>query len=82
MKNLPARNTYIDVTIFHYDDPTATGFATIFISVENAKLDMNHQVSYRAGQRELARLMLRLGQMPEVRRHDHFTCYGLRGFLD
>ena len=82
MKNLPARNTYIDVTIFHYDDPTDPGFATIFISIEDAKLNMNHQVSYRAGQRELARLMLRLGQMPEVRKHDRFTCYGLHGFLD
>ena len=82
MKSLPARNTYMSITIFHYDNPLERDFATIYTSVENVKLNLHSWVSYRDGQKELARLMLRLGRMPEVRRHEDFTCYELHGFLD
>lgn len=82
MKNLPARNTYMSITIFHYDNMSEHDFATIYTSVENVKLSLHNLVSYEDGRKELARLMLRFGRMPEVRKYEDYTCYELYGFLD
>lgn len=82
MKNLPTHNTFMSITVFHYDNPLERDFATIYTSVENVKLSLHSWVSYSDGKEELARLMLRLGRMPEVRKYENYTCYELHGFLD
>lgn len=85
MKNPARRNTYQSITLWHYDDST-DDFARLYIHVEDAKLKTHASVSYKDGKKLMAQLMLRLGQLPEVRHHDEgcysFTVYDLHGFLD
>ena len=82
MMNLPTHNTYQSITLWHYTDGSTCHTACLYTSVENVKLNQHLWVDYKAGKQELAKLMLRLGKMPEVRHYDGFTCYDLHGFLD
>lgn len=81
MKNHKTCNTYQSITLWHYDDNDCHA-AYIYTAVENVKLNLHLRTSYEQGKREMARLMLRLGKLPEVRYNDGFAVYDLHGFLD
>lgn len=80
MKNTRKLNTYQSITLWHYADNCC--IAHVYTAVENVKLNLHLQPSYEQGKREMARLMLRLGKMPDVRHYDGTTVYDLHGFLD
>lgn len=77
-------NTYISISTMVYADPSRnTG--RIFISNETAKLDLFLDVPYGQAKKELAKLMLRTGEMPDViGKNDgtDSTMYMLTAFLD
>ena len=81
MKNDRKLNTYQSITLWHYTNDDHH-IAYIYTAVENVKLNLHLRTSYEQGKREMARLMLRLGKMPEVRYNDGFAVYDLHGFLD
>lgn len=78
-------NTYISIDLCVWKPGTyGTSSGRIYTCVEDAKLDLHLSVDYRTAKRELARLMLRTGKMPEVYGKDdpEMTMYSLRAFLD
>lgn len=74
-------NTYISVTICIHNNPTYNS-GRIYSSVENCKLDLHLDVSYKTAKQELAKLMLRTGRMPNKRVYDDMVFYSLDAFLD
>lgn len=77
-KNL---NTYISISIMIWHDDPTHSIGRIYTSVEDAKLDLHMEVDVKAAKRELAKLMLRTGKMPDVRRGELATHYSLSDFL-
>ena len=85
MKNHKTCNTYLSVSLFVWKPET--GIASkgrIHTSNRAAKLDLHLDVDYATAKRELARLMLRTGQKPDVIGKDdpHMVMYTLTAFLD
>lgn len=75
-------DTYESITLWYHAEDPECNFARVYIAVKSVKLDTHLTVEYRDGRREMAKLMLKLGKMPEVRHYDGFTVYDLHGFLD
>lgn len=74
-------NTYLDVSIsVSHTGEYRTG--RIFTSNEAAKLDLSFDVPYEQAKKELARLMLRTGKMPQVYHGSVSVMYSLSAFLD
>ncbi len=59
-------NTYISVSIMVYENKPDWNNGRIYTSNEAAKLDLHLDVPYRQAKKELAKLMLRTGEMPRV----------------
>jgi len=74
-------NTYLSVTLYVYPDCPDRNGGRIYTSVEDAKLDLHLDVTYRQAKKELAKLMLRTGKLPHVRYYDDSAFYTLDGFL-
>lgn len=74
-------NTYISISVMIWHDDPAYSSGRIYTSVEDAKLDMHLDVDVKTAKRELAKLMLRTGKMPEVLRDERATHYSLADFL-
>lgn len=80
MKNPKTYNTYVSVTLYHGKYMNS---ARIFTCVESCNLRQHLEVEYQSGKQELANLMLRFMQMPDVHRYEDGTkVYTLHGFLD
>ena len=80
MSKLNTYNTYVSVTV--YVTPTRK-YARIYTCVESCQLHQHLHVDYKDGKRELAKLMLRFMEMPQVRRYDDgWTAYSMDKFLD
>lgn len=77
-------NTYISIYTMVYTDPSRnTG--RIHTSNRAAKLDLHLDVPYEQAKREMVKLMLRTGKMPDVVGKDDgtdSTMYMLTAFLD
>ena len=77
-------NTYISISIMSYTDHERnTG--RIYTSNKAAKLDLHLDVPYEQAKRELVKLMLRTGKLPDVIGKDDgtdSTMYMLTAFLD
>jgi len=86
MKHDPRLNHYQSITLWHYPDGSAPDFAKLYVHVENVKLNLHADVTYRSGKQLMAHLMLVTGKMPEVRHYDKgtysFTVYDIHGFLE
>lgn len=85
MKQYPTLNTYVSISFMSYADKPDWNSGRIYTSNEAAKLDMHLDVPYRQAKREMAKLMLRTGQMPKViGKDDNDGClmYMLSAFLD
>ena len=74
-------NTYLTVTVC-ISRISGYRFGHIYTSNEIAKLDLHLDVSYEQAKRELARLMLRTGKMPQVYQGSTSVTYSLAAFLD
>lgn len=78
-------NTYICISIMSHVAEPHLNSGRIYTSNEAAKLDLHLDVPYEQAKKELAKLMLRTGQMPEViGKNDgtDSTMYMLNAFLD
>lgn len=78
-------NTYICISIMSYVDKPQLNSGRIYTCNESAKLDLHLDVSYEQAKKELAKLMLRTGKMPEVIGKgdgDGAAMYMLNAFLD
>lgn len=78
-------NTYISIELCVWKPETGIkSSGRIYTSVENAKLDLHLPVDYRTAKKEMAKLMLRTGKMPDVTGKDdpEMVMYSLRAFLD
>ena len=78
-------NTYICISIVSYVDKPHLNSGRIYTCNESAKLDLHLDVSYEQAKKELAKLMLRTGKMPEVIGKgdgDGAAMYMLNAFLD
>lgn len=78
-------NTYLCVTMVSYTAEPRLNSGRIYTSNESAKLDLHLEVSYEQAKKELAKLMLRTGKMPNViGKNDGAgsTMYILDAFLD
>ena len=76
-------NTYISVSFLAYSDRPAWNSGRLFIAKGEEKL--HQDISYEQARREMAKLMLRLGKLPDViGKEDNDGClmYILTGFLD
>lgn len=77
-------NTYISIYTMVYADPSRnTG--RIHTSNRATKLDLHLDVPYEQAKREMAKLMLRTGKMPDIVGKDDgtdSTMYMLTAFLD
>ena len=76
-------NTYISISIYvSHTSNYRTG--RIYTSNEAAKLDLHLDVPYEQAKKELAKLMLRTGKMPDVigAGDPESTMYILTAFLD
>ena len=80
------RNTYQSISLLYCVERPEYSGARIYTAVENVGLDMHLEVDYKQGKREMARLMLRLGELPKARRSKGalytYVFYDLHGFLD
>ena len=77
-------NTYISIDLCVWKPNTGIkNSGRIYTSVEDAKLDLHLSVDYYTAKREMARLMLRTGKMPNVCGKDdpEMTMYSLNAFL-
>lgn len=78
-------NTYISVSTMVYADKPDWNSGRIYTSNEAAKLDLHLDVPYRQAKQELAKLMLRTGEMPRAVGRDDGSgavMYILDAFLD
>ena len=78
-------NTYISISFMSYKNTPKWNSGRIYTSNEAAKLKLHLDVSYEQAKRELAKLMLRTGKMPDVIGKDDgtdSTMYMLTAFLD
>lgn len=85
MQNNNTNNTYLSVSLFVWKPESGVeSKGRICTTNHNAKLDLFLTVDYATAKRELARLMLRTGQIPDVIGKDdpHMVMYTLSAFLD
>lgn len=78
-------NTYISISIMVYKDEPEWNSGRIYTSNEAAKLDLHLDVPYQQAKKELAKLMLRTGEMPRAVGKDDGSgsvMYILDAFLD
>ena len=78
-------NTYISISFMSYRKTPEWNSGRIYTSNEAAKLDLHLDVPYEQAKKELAKLMLRTGKMPDVIGKDDgsdSTMYMLTAFLD
>lgn len=78
-------NTYISIDLCVWNPATGIqNSGRIYTSVHDAKLDLHLRVDYQTAKREMAKLMLRTGKMPDVIGPDdpEMVMYSLRAFLD
>ena len=78
-------NTYISIDLCVWNPATGIqNSGRIYTSVEDAKLDLHLKGDYQTAKREMAKLMLRTGKMPDVVGPDdpEMVMYSLRAFLD
>ena len=78
-------NTYISISFMSYRKTPEWNYGRIYTSNEAAKLDLHLDVPYEQAKKELAKLMLRTGKMPDVIGKDDgsdSTMYILTAFLD
>ena len=59
-------NTYVSISLLVYHNKPGWNCGRIYTSVEDAKLDLHLDLSYWQAKKELAKLMLRTGEMPRV----------------
>ena len=81
MNTHPTYNTYISVTMYvsHTHGYRA---GTLYTSNKAANLNLYLNISYDQAKREMAKLMLRTGKMPEIRRDADSALYMFDTFLD
>ena len=85
MKKFSTYNTYISIDLCVWKPETGIkNSGRIYTSVGNAKLDLHLPVDYCTAKKEMAKLMLRTGKMPDVigTRDEEMVMYSLRAFLD
>jgi len=78
-------NTYISISFMSYRTTPEWNSGRIHTCNEAAKLDLHLDVPYAQAKKELAKLMLRTGKMPDVIGKDDgsdSTMYILTAFLD
>lgn len=78
-------NTYICISIVSHPAEPRLNSGRIYTCNESAKLDLHLDVSYDQAKKELAKLMLRIGKMPNVVGKDDGAgaiMYMLDAFLD
>ena len=78
-------NTYISISFMSYANEPRYNSGRIYTSNEAAKLDLHVDVPYEQAKREMAKLMLRTGKMPDVigkEDNDGVLMYILTAFLD
>lgn len=78
-------NTYISISFMSYKNTPEWNSGRIYTSNHSAKLDLHLDVPYEQAKKELAKLMLRTGKMPDVIGKDDnsdSTMYMLTAFLD
>lgn len=78
-------NTYLSITIFAWKKGSyGRNSGRIYTSNHSAKLDLHLDVDYTTAKREMARLMLRTGKLPDVIGPDDpdMVMYTLTAFLD
>ena len=59
-------NTYINISFMSYAKKPQYNSGRLFTSNEAAKLDLHLDIPYEQAKREMAKLMLRTGKMPDV----------------
>lgn len=78
-------NTYIHISLFSWKEGSyGHNAGRIYVSNHHAKLDLHLDVDYATAKRELVKLMLRTGKLPEVIGRDDpdMVMYALSAFLD
>lgn len=78
-------NTYISISFMSYAKDPQYNSGRLFTSNEAAKLDLHLDIPYEQAKREMAKLMLRTGKLPEVIGKDDDSdsvMYMLTAFLD
>jgi hypothetical protein len=78
-------NTYISISIMSYQNSPEYNSGHIHTHNKAAKLDLHLDIPYKQAKRELAKLMLRTGELPDVVGKDDgtdSTMYILTAFLD
>ena len=78
-------NTYICISLMSYMDKPCLNSGRIYTCNESAKLDLHLEISYDQAKKELVKLMLRTGKMPNVIGKNNgagSTMYILDAFLD
>lgn len=85
MKNYPTCNTYLSVSLFVWKPETGIkNNGRIYTSNKAAKLDLYLDTDYDTAKREMAKLMLRTGKMPDIigKNRSDMVMYTLTAFLD
>ena len=78
-------NTYISISFMSYADRPEWNSGRIYTSNSAAKLDLHLDVPYVQAKKEMAKLMLRTGKLPDVigkEDNDGVLMYILTAFLD
>ena len=85
MKNTKSCNTYLSIDLYVWKKGTGIkSSGRIYVSCESAKLNLHMDVDYKTAKKEMAKLMLRTGKLPDVVGPDdpEMVMYTLQGFLD
>ena len=78
-------NTYICVSMTKYRDYPICDTGYSYVRVASCNLTMSHRLTYQEGKRQLARLALKMGKLPEVKPNPYdptIVTYELSGFLE
>ncbi len=57
-------NTYISITVVHFHDHPEFSYGTLFTTNKAANLELSLELTYAQAKKEMAKLMLRLQDMP------------------
>lgn len=78
-------NTYVSVSMTNYQGYPSCNYGYSYVSVTNCKLVLSQNLSYKEAKRQLAKLALKMGRMPEKEPNQFdptIVTYKLSGFLD
>jgi len=78
-------NTYINISFMSYTKDPQYNSGRLYTSNKAAKLDLHLDITYEQAKREMAKLMLRTGKLPDVIGKDDGTdsvMYMLSAFLE